>query len=156
MCIRDRFRDELSSGENGIKEQAAWRDCMSLVTDLQNHIANDENYENWTADVYENKLKCVHDKFGAYQKWKEDYRKYRENKKVRQINETDSHYGFVGNKGAKSSSRLRVDTKSNHTFPFHAPIYSNFMPFNSRYKLSDNLGASGNSWYGLEPSFYFY
>jgi len=75
------FKDELSSSGGGIKEQAAWKDCMSFVLDIQDQISNDENYENRAVDVYVKQLEAVNEKFEAYRKWKEDYKRYMQNKK---------------------------------------------------------------------------
>merc|ERR1711963_1018832 len=78
------FKDELSSTDERVKEQKAWNECMKFVSDLENQIMNDENYENLSTDTYIRQLEAINDKFGSYRKWSEDYLKYLQNKKVQQ------------------------------------------------------------------------
>merc|ERR1712141_860176 len=75
------FKDELSSSDEKIKEQKAWNECMKFVSDLENQIMNDEDYENLSTDTYIRQLDAINEKFGSYRKWNEDYLKYLQNKK---------------------------------------------------------------------------
>jgi len=75
------FKDELSSSDERIRDQKAWNDCMKFVSDLENQIMNDENYENLSTETYIRQLEAINEKFGSYRKWNEDYLKYLQNKK---------------------------------------------------------------------------
>merc|ERR1712018_949313 len=67
------FKDELSSSDERIRDQKAWNDSMKFVSDLENQIMNDENYENLSTESYIRQLEAINEKFGSYRKWNEDY-----------------------------------------------------------------------------------
>jgi len=134
------FRDELSSGDDGIKEQKAWKDCMSFVSDIQNQIDNDEMYETRTEGAYVKLLEAVNEKFLAYRKWKEDYMKYLQNKKVQQINKNDSNPGFVRSRDRKNNSRVAPDYADSMSSRPYSPLFSPFVPSHQRQFIPEYLG----------------
>jgi len=140
------FKDDLSSSDNGLKEQAAWKDCMSFVDDLQNHIDNDENYENWTIDEYERQSHAVQDKSVAYRKWKTDYKIYMENKKVQQINDKHSKHGSRGNRVTNANSRPKTSPVNYHAT--HSPLFSELLPTHDRNLFLSNWDNGWNQYYG--------
>merc|ERR1712038_407118 len=85
------FKDELSCSEDGIKGQKAWKECMQFVSNMESQITNYEDYENQSADVFFKQLEGVNEKFASFRKWKEDYNKYRQNKKVQQQINDSTH-----------------------------------------------------------------
>merc|ERR1719479_484319 len=131
------FRDELSSGDDGIKEQKAWKDCMSFVSDIQNQIDNDEMYETRTEGAYVKLLEAVNEKFLAYRKWKEDYMKYLQNKKVQQINKNDSNRGFVRSRDRKNNSRVAPDYADSMSSLPSNPLFSPFFPSHQRHFIPE-------------------
>ena len=52
---------------------------MKFVSELENQIMNDENYENLSTETYIRQLEAINEKFGSYRKWNEDYLKYLQN-----------------------------------------------------------------------------
>merc|ERR1712018_178412 len=40
------FKDELTCSEDGIKGQKAWKECMQFVSNIENQITNNKDYEN--------------------------------------------------------------------------------------------------------------
>jgi len=117
------FKDELSSTDDRVKEQKAWNECMKFVSDLENQIINDENYEYLPTETYIRQLEAINEKFGSYRKWNEDYLKYLHNKKVQQQinNENDCNINTSPNREARRKSP-RLATNS---------AYSSYDPFSS-------------------------
>merc|ERR1712096_542295 len=118
--ITFQFRDELSGSDANLQKENAWKDCWNDVQTLQRSIDNDEEYENWPADVYAKQLGDVKDRFEAYSKWKEDYKKYLGSKKVQQMNAAYSeNHNFVQGNKRSHNSQLYSDFPLNDTFhPF--------------------------------------
>merc|ERR1711936_1571801 len=71
-----RFKDELISVEDPVKEQKAWKECMQFVSEMESQITNDENYEDRDTEIFIKQLEDVNEKHRAYIRWKEDYKKY--------------------------------------------------------------------------------
>merc|ERR1712062_554369 len=76
-----RFKDELISVEEPVKEQKAWKECMHFVSEMESQITNDENYEDRDTEIFIKQLEDINEKHRAYIRWKEDYKKYMQNKK---------------------------------------------------------------------------
>jgi len=129
------FKDELSSTDDRVKEQKAWNECMKFVSDLENQIINDENYEYLPTETYIRQLEAINEKFGSYRKWNEDYLKYLHNKKVQQQinNENNCNINTSPNREARRKSP-RLATNS---------AYSSYDPFSSLFSQS----FSGNRQY---------
>merc|ERR1711944_104309 len=122
------FKDELSSTDDRVKEQKAWNECMKFVSDLENQIINDEDYEYLPTETYIRQLEAINEKFGSYRKWNEDYLKYLQNKKVpQQINNEN-------NDDNKSSSNRDARRK----FPKVAPnsACNSYDPFSTLFSQS--------------------
>merc|ERR1712020_397413 len=71
-----RFKDELISVEESVKEQKAWKECMYFVSEMESQITNDENYEDRDTEIFIKQLEDINEKHRAYIRWKEDYKKY--------------------------------------------------------------------------------
>merc|ERR1719288_740315 len=124
------FKDELSSSDEEIKEQKAWNECMKFVSELENQIMNDENYENLSTDTYIRQLEAINEKFGSYRKWNDDYLKYLQNKKVQQqINNGNNDYCNRNHTRdtRKKSPRLAPSSAYNSYDPF-PPLFSQSFP----------------------------
>ena len=121
------FKDELSSSDEDIKGQKAWKECMHFVSDIEKQITNDESYEDRPTDTFIKQLQAVNEKFESYKKWKEDYRRYMQNKKVQQQinrnNENPRDY-INGDKPRNNSSRYAPNSANNQTFNPFSPPYS--------------------------------
>merc|ERR1711974_194289 len=76
-----RFKDELLSVEEPVKEQKAWKECMHFVSEMESQITNDENYEDRETEIFIKQLEDINEKHRAYIRWKDDYKKYMQNKK---------------------------------------------------------------------------
>jgi hypothetical protein len=146
------FKDELCSSEDRFKEQTAWKDCMSLVSDIQNQIENDENYENRAVDVYVKQLEAVNERFGAYRKWKEDYKKYLQNKKVQQINRNNNAQRRTCSKEKNINSRLAPEPENNQTVYPDSPLFSQLIPQHNRYIVPKHMRNTRNQYYGIPHS----
>jgi len=139
------FKDELSSSDERIRDQKAWNDCMKFVSDLENQIMNDENYENLSTESYIRQLEAINEKFGSYRKWNEDYLKYLQNKKVQQqINNENNDYNESTPKKEtlRKSPRLAPNSANSSYDPFSTPFSQPF-PGNRQYIMPE---YSRNHW----------
>ena len=113
---------------------------MSFVSDIQNQIDNDEMYETRTEGAYVKLLEGVNEKFLAYRKWKEDYMKHMQNKKVQQINKNDSNPGFVRSRDRKNNSRVAPDYADSMSSHSYSPLFSQFVPSHRRQFIPEYMG----------------
>jgi len=149
------FKDELTCSEDGIKGQKAWKECMQFVSNIENQITNYEDYENQSADVFLKQLEGVNEKFESYRKWKEDYNKYRQNKKVQQQinNSTQDNDSYALKRGINSRSPRYAPNPTAHNVAFESfsPIFSRA---NEQYNYPKYVGNSWNRCnYNPQPSF---
>jgi len=129
------FKDELCSSNERIKEQKAWNDCMKFVSDLENQIMNDENYESLPTETYIRQLEAINEKFGSYRKWNEDYLKYLQNKKVQQqINDKNNDDNKSSPTREAHRKYPKVAPKSAYnSYDSFSPLFSQSFPAHRQY-----------------------
>ena len=139
------FKDELSSSDEKIKEQKAWNECMKFVSDLENQIMNDENYENLSTDTYIRQLEAINDKFGSYRKWSEDYLKYLQNKKVQQQinNENNDNCNRTHSRDTRRKSHRLAPSSAYNSYDPFSPLFSQSFPSHRQYIMPE---YSQNTW----------
>merc|ERR1712018_353419 len=105
---------------DGIKGQKAWKECMQFVS----------NNENQSSDVFMKQLEGVNEKFASYRKWKVDYNKYMQNKKVQQqINNTNHD-------NDRYTTKRETNSKSPRQAPNHSAYNVASDPFSSIFSHS--------------------
>ena len=151
-----RFKDELTSVEEPVKEQKAWKECMHFVSEMESQITNDENYEDRDTEIFIKQLEDVNEKHRAYIRWKEDYKKYMQNKKKvpQQINSSNDY-----NKDTckpRRSPRLAPNSAYIQTSdPFDSLFYR---PLSSHRRYNVFSEDPGNGWHSkvYAPSHRFF
>jgi len=145
------FKDELTCSEDGIKEQKAWKECMQFVSNVENQITNYEDYENQSTEVFMKQLEGVNEKFASYRKWKEDYNKYMQNKKVQQqINNTthdNDRYTRKRESNIRSPRQAPKHSAYNVASDPFSPIFSRSFPAYNQYIFPQYTGGNRNSYY---------
>jgi len=152
------FKDELSCSDDGIKGQKAWKECMQFVSEIEDRITNDDNYENLATDVFIKQFEAINEKFGSYRKWKEDYHKYLQNKKVQQqqINSNNDIHNDNTKRASHKSSRQRAPNSAYNlnSDPF-SPIFSRSFSPRNQYIFPEYSGDNWNNCYYTPQSSFF-
>jgi len=108
-------------------------------------ITNDENYEDRDTEIFMKQLEDINEKHRAYIRWKEDYKKYMQNKKKvpQQINSNNDYYKDTCK--PRRSPRLAPNSAYNQTSdPFDSLFYR---PLSSQKRYNVFSEDPGNGWH---------
>lgn len=145
------FKDELTCSEDGTKGQKAWKECMQFVSNIENQITNYDDYENQSSDIFMKQLEGVNEKFTSYRKWKEDYKKYMQNKKVQQqINNTNydnDRYTRKREPNIKSPRQAPNHSAYNVASDPFSTIFSQSIPTHKQYNSPQYSGDNWTNYY---------
>jgi len=118
---------------------------MHFVSEMESQITNDENYEERDTEIFIKQLEDVNEKHRAYIRWKEDYKKYMQNKKKvpQQINSGNDYYKDTCK--PRRSPRLAPDSANIQTpDPFDSIFYR---PVSSHKRYNVFSEDPGNGWH---------